>query len=60
MRTFFLFACALIAVSGCLLLAAELRATSADADHWRDAYLRAAADSRELHDDIRRLREFTP
>jgi len=59
MRTCFLSACAVVAAIACVVLAAELRATTADADHWRDAYLQAAADSRELHDDVRRLREFT-
>ncbi len=59
MRTFILAACALIACCGCLMLAAELRATTADADHWRDAYMQAAEDSRELLADVHRLREFT-
>lgn len=59
MKTLIVPAIALIAICGCVLLAAELRATTADVDHWRAAYLQAAADGRELHDDVRRLREFT-
>lgn len=45
-------------VCACLVSLAELRQTTAAADHWRDAYLRAAAESRALHADLRHLREF--